>query len=162
MSEEVDQFLAAYDEHRVLDQTDYYAQTSAEYERTAGRIGVINGTLLVLAAICGAAGVVWSDQSVWLGLTAAGLSAAAAATTSWADVIGFSANAELYRAAETSLVHLRPTRPAGRAATDDGVERYVHEVEDVLTSEVHMWGETWAKEAAEIEGDDHGAEDTSD
>lgn len=153
MSEATEEFLDAYDEHRVVDQTGFYSDTASEYEHTARQIGLLNGSLLFIAAACGAAGAIWTEQAVWLGLVAAGLAAVAGAVTSWGDVVGFSANAELYRATETSLIHLRPTRPpdAGAASADD-VASYVHAVEDVLTGEVRVWGETWAKAIEDAEG----------
>ncbi len=151
MSEARAQFLKAYDEKRVKDQQRFYELRTKEYERSARQVGVVNGTFLFLAAVCGAAGAVFIDQSTWLGLTAAGLSGAAAATTSWGDVIGFSANAQLYKAASASLANLRPGRPRDAAnAKDAEVETYLGHVEDVLMGEVRTWGERSGKELKKL------------
>ncbi|MGI9646491.1 MAG: SLATT domain-containing protein [Ilumatobacteraceae bacterium] len=147
------EFLGAYDKHRVDHQETYYGRTAAEYERTERLIGLSNAVLLFLAGICGALGVVFREESRWFGLTAAVLSAIAAAAISWSDVIGFSANAELYRAAESSLRRLRPSQPDSTTTVAGDVAGYVDNVEEVLTGEVQTWGERWARDAIRIEGD---------
>ena len=146
------EFLDAYDRHRVVDQTEYYGRTAAEYEHTERLIGLINAALLFVAGICGVLGVVFREESRWFGLTAAVLAALAAASISWSDVIGFSANAELYRAAEASLERLRQTKPDETDTGAGDVEGYVGNVEDVLTGEVQTWGERWAREIERVEG----------
>lgn len=150
MSESRAAFLEAYDENRVKDQQHFYKVRTAEYEKSAKQIGWVNVVLLALAGLCGAAGAVWSDQATWLGLTAVALSAIAAATASWGDVVGFSTNAELYKAAQASLAHLRAQEPK-QDADDDQVGSYVRDVEDVLLGEVRTWGERWGKKAEELD-----------
>jgi hypothetical protein len=79
-----------------------------------------------------------------LGIVAAGLAALGAAITSWAEVIGFSVNARLYRAARNSLGRLWPGRPEAAEASPELVGRYVADVEAVLLGEVRSWGQTWS------------------
>ncbi len=145
MSADYEEFLRAYDTHRVTDQIGYYTRRTDEYRRTASRISWTSTSLLALASAAGTIGV-WAEEPLIFGLIAAGLSALAAAVTSWGDVVGFSANAEMFAVARGGLAHVRPKRPDPVAATDETVGRYVNDVEDVLTREVSTWSDTWSSD----------------
>ncbi len=142
MSDELREFLSAYDTHRVADQTKFYEERAQEYERSAGQLGWVNELALFAAAVCGVLAAVWTEYAVWFGVAAAALAAVGAALTSWAEVIGFASNAELYRATRAGLGRLRPERPTDDASPEQ-VAGYVAQVEDVLLGEVRAWGEYW-------------------
>ena len=143
MSEELGDFLEAYDVHRVADQRNWYKGRSAEYEQSARQLSWANEGSLLVAAACGLLAAFWTDQAVWLGVVAAGFAALGVALTAWGDVVGFTANAELYDAARLGLDVLRPDRPNADAQPDE-VKAYVDNVEDILLGEVRTWGEKWA------------------
>lgn len=150
MSDALAEFLDAYDAHRVADQASFYEQRTKEYRKSAGQIGWANELFLFAAAICGVVAAAWTDQAVWFGVAAVGLAAVGAALTAWADVIGFAANAELYRAARDGLCRLRPERPTADA-TPEQVDEYLVQAEDILLGEVRSWGEKWGSVAKENE-----------
>ncbi len=144
MSQERSAFLDAYDKYRVNDQIRYYDRRITEYLRSARQVGWVNTVLLGLAAASGTIGA-WVGEGRIYGLIAAGLSALAAAVTSWDEVIGFSTNAEMFRAGRGGLAHARPTRPRDPVtATDEQVRAYVTDVEEVLMREVRTWASTWS------------------
>jgi hypothetical protein len=143
----VRQFLDAYDAHRVGDQQAFYEGRVREYDRSASQISWTSEVLLFLAAVCGVMGAAWSDQAVWLGVVAVGIAAAAGAVGSWAEVVGFSANADMYRAARAGLGHLHPMRPDPSTATPEQVARYRTNVEEILLGEVRTWSQKWGQPA---------------
>jgi hypothetical protein len=140
--EAVTQFLRAYDEHRVVDQTTWYRKTATEYERSSRQIAWVSEVAILGASICGILTMVWPDSAAWLGITAAALAALSAAVMSWADVVGFTTNADLYRDAYNALGRLRPNRPS-RGATKEQVAEYVDAAEDVMRNEVKSWTAEW-------------------
>lgn len=141
--ETLEQFTDAYDTHRVLEQMEFYRRRSAEYERADSQAGGIAEILLFVAGICGVVAAAWSEGALWMGVTAATLAAAATVVGSWAELVGFSKNAELYGAAEASLALMRPKRPDGPDLTEERVGTYLRAVEEVLLGEVRTWGEQW-------------------
>jgi len=144
--ETLEQFTDAYDTHRVLEQMEFYRRRSAEYERADSQAGGIAEILLFIAGICGVVAAAWSEGALWMGVTAATLAAAATVVGSWAELVGFSKNAELYGAAEASLALMRPKRPKsadGPDLTQERVGTYLRGVEEVLLGEVRTWGEQW-------------------
>lgn len=158
MSDERTQFLAAYDRHRVTDQAGWYERRAEEYERSARQIGWLNETLLFVAGACGAIAVAWPDHAVWLGVVAAASSALAGVAISWANTVGFAANAELFQSARAGLAHVRPTRPlppdpvaggddSGTGPSDEAVADYMERVEEILLGEVRTWAERWGTKA---------------
>jgi len=152
MSSERAEFLRAYDAHRVRDQIDYYEKRIDEYGKSATQLSRLNTFFLAAAAACGAIGAVYTDQNQWLGLAAAGLSAVAAAFASWGDVVGFSANSELYQAALGGLRRLRPRRPdEASPPADEEIEQYVVDVEAILLGEIRSWAEKWSQDGASPE-----------
>jgi hypothetical protein len=150
VSDERGAFLDAYDEHRVTNQEEWYRARTDEYETSANQIGWANELCLFAAAACGAAAALLPEYALWLGAVAAGLAAVGAALTSWADVIGFAMNAELYSAARAGLSRLRPNRPRADASPAD-VEEYIGNVEDILLGEVRSWSQKWGAAAEDIE-----------
>jgi len=146
MSDALAEFLEAYDEHRVKDQSGFYAKRTEEYVASARQIAAVSEIFLFLAALCGTFGAFLSGYNLWLGLLAAGLSAGAAAVASWGDIIGFSANAELYGAASAGLARLRPRRPDASSPSVEEIGDYLVAVEDILMGEVRTWGEKWGRE----------------
>ena len=143
VNEGLEEFLEAYDSHRVADQAKWYGQRSHEYGRSARQLSWANEGSLLVAAACGLIAAVWTEQAVWLGVAAAGFAALGVALTAWGDVVGFTANAELYDAARVSLAALRPDRPSAEAQPEE-VRAYVDDVENILLGEVRTWGEKWA------------------
>jgi hypothetical protein len=148
MSTEFAEFLDAYDTHRVRGQERFYDERAKEYERSSQQISLARELLLLLAAASGVVAAAWTDGAVWLGVSAAAFSAVAAAVTSWGLVIGFSANAELYRAARAGLARLRPNRPDAGGAAPEQVRKYFDDVEDILMGEVRTWSQKWTVPSA--------------
>jgi hypothetical protein len=146
MTNGLGEFLDAYDEHRGADQAGFYEKRTKEYETSARQIGWAGEACLFVAAACGVLAAVWSDQAVLLGVVAAGLAALAVALTSWGNIIGFAANAELYRAARAGLGRLRPDRPTATASPAE-ITEYIVDVEDILLGEVRTWSEKWGAAA---------------
>jgi hypothetical protein len=144
VSLELPSFLEAYDAHRVEDQRGFYEKRSDEYARSALQTSSVSEVLLLLAAVCGVVAAFWNDQAVWLGVLAAAFAAFAAAVASWAEVVGFSANAELYKAASAGLAQVRPRRPDPPVASAESVRTYFDQVEDILLGEVRTWSQKWA------------------
>jgi hypothetical protein len=142
VSDELAEFLEAYDSYRVADQAGFYDERSEEYRTAAGQLGWANETCLFVAASCGVLAAVFTQHATWLGVVAAGFAAIGASLTSWADVVGFAANAELYRAARAGLGRLRPERPTADAPADQ-VNDYIANVEEILLGEVLSWSEKW-------------------
>ncbi|HYN35026.1 MAG TPA: SLATT domain-containing protein [Ilumatobacteraceae bacterium] len=154
MTDEVGEFLGAYDTYRVQDQRDYYEARFREYSAADRQATGLREVLLFAAGACGLVAAAVENWRTGLGITVAVLSALSMIVAGWADVIGFRANAELYGSAATTLAHLRPSRPD--PADDPSIEevtKYIDQVEAVLLGEVHAWGSRWQRE---IERDDGG------
>ena len=143
MRNEHEQFLDAYNVNRVDDQIRFYENRTREYTRSARQTGWTSEFVLVAATVCGVLAAMLSDQAVWFGVIGAGLAAVAAAITSWSDVVGFEANAEMYRAARGGLGRLRPHCPTGDEIDADAVDEYVTNVEEILLGEVRTWSQKW-------------------
>jgi len=142
------QFASAYDAHRVEDQMRFYNDRTARYERADSQAGLTSEILLGLAGICGIVAAASPSLGLWLGVVAVALAAGAAIVGSWAELIGFSKNSELYGAAAASIRHIRPRRPGQGPIDEDQVEAYMQEVESVLLGEVQSWGKQWGQPAA--------------
>jgi hypothetical protein len=149
VSQDLSSFLDAYDVHRVGDQQHFYEERVREYDRSASQTSWVSEMLLFVAAVCGIAAATWSDQALWLGVTAAGLAAIAGAIGSWAEVVGFSANAGMYRAALSGLGIIRPSRPDPSTASPEEVAAYRNDVEEILLGEVRTWSQRWGKPPAQ-------------
>jgi hypothetical protein len=139
------EFLEAFDAHRVQDQMSFYRAREEEYRRADAQAGAVTEVLLFLAGVSGIVAVMWSSQAFWLGVAAATLAALATVVGAWAELIGFSKNAQLYGAARASLDYLRPDRPQGSEVKKAPVRAYVRDVEDILLGEVRSWGEQWER-----------------
>jgi hypothetical protein len=136
------EFLDAYDESRVNDQIGFYEKRTEEYETAAKQISWANMCCMFSAAACGIFAAAWTDHAVWLGVVAAGLAAIGVALSTWGEVVGFAANAELYRAARAGLGRLRPTRPDHDDSPAE-IRSYIVNVEEILLGEVRTWSERW-------------------
>lgn len=144
------EFLDAYRRHRVEDQRSYYGRRRAEYARASEQASVSTELLLFAAALCGVAGTLWDGQARWFGVVAAGLSALGIVVRSWADVVGFTVNADLYEAAENGLRHADLRAPSD-GADDVAISAYVEHVEQILRGETRSWEQTWGKRASAVE-----------
>lgn len=152
MSDELEEFLDAYDTYRVQDQRAYYEARLQEYA-AADRQGAGLRELLLFAA--GACGLIAAAVGRWqtgFGITVAVLSALSMIVAGWTDVMGFRVNSEVFSSAALTLTHLRPTRPdpADDPSIQD-VAEYVDRIEAVLLGEVQAWGARWRPEVERID-----------
>lgn len=141
--EALEQFLAAYDVHRIKDQEQYYADRVKAYVKADRQAGGLAALLLFLAGVAGVIASAWPTYALWLGVAAAAFAATATVVGGWADLIGFSKNAQLFRAAEDRLAFARPDRPTESGAEANQARAYIARMEDVLLGEVRAWGKEW-------------------
>jgi len=141
----LNEFLDAYDTYRVKDQLNYYSDREKEYAKADAQAGGLTEVLLFLAGVSGVVAVTWPQYALWLGVVAATLAAMATVIGGWAELIGFSKNAQMFRATEDRLARERPDRPSESAVRDDEARAYLEMMEDILLSEVLAWGKEWKK-----------------
>ena len=139
----LNEFLDAYDVHRIKDQEQYYSNRMKEYVAADRQAGTLAEGLLFLAGVCGAVAAVWPDYTLWLGVLATAFAATATVVGGWAELVGFSKNAEMFRAAGDRLAIARPDRPMGPVVDDTEARAYVSRMEDILLTEVRSWGKEW-------------------
>lgn len=141
--EALSEFLDAYDVHRIKDQESYYEGRMNEYVVAGRQAGAVAETLLFLAGVSGVIAASWPDYALWLGVIAAALAATATVVAGWSELIGFSKNAQLFRAAADRLALARPDRPMGSEVSDSEAEAYLSRMEGILLTEVRSWGKEW-------------------
>ena len=139
----LNEFLAAYDHHRIKDQEHYYANLVKEYVAADRQAGGVAEALLFLAGVCGVLAAAWPTYALWLGVAAAAFAATATVVAGWAELIGFSKNANMFRTAGDRLANERPDRPMGSRVDSCEAQVYVARMEDILLSEVRSWGKEW-------------------
>lgn len=139
------EFLDAYDDYRIKDQELYYAKRLKEYVAADRQAGSLVEVLLFLAGVSGVVAAAWPTYALWLGVLAASLAAIATVVGGWAELIGFSKNAHLFRATADSLAFARPKRPEGSETQQTDASVYLTRMEDILLGEVHSWGKEWGQ-----------------
>lgn len=147
--EPLEQFLEAYDVHRIKDQEQFYADRVKEYVAADRQAGGLAALLLFSAGVSGVVAAAWPAYALWLGVVAAAFAATATVIGSWADLVGFSKNAQMFRAAEDRLAFARPDRPIESEADSNQVRAYVTRMEDILLGEVRAWGKEWGEPESE-------------
>ena len=141
--EALNEFLEAYDVHRVKDQERFYDNRTNEYLAAGRQAGALAEVMLFLAGVSGVVAATWSDYALWLGVLAAAFAATAIVVTSWSELIGFSKNAEMFRSTGDRLANARPDRPLGSEVGDTEARLYIARMEGILLTEVRSWGKEW-------------------
>lgn len=141
--EALNEFLEAYDLYRVKDQERYYSDRAKQYVAANRQAGNFAEGLLALAGVSGAVAAFSPEYALWLGVLAAAFAATATVIAGWADLVGFSKNAQLFRSAEDRLAYARPDRPMDSGVEDKEATVYIDRMEDILLGEVRAWGKEW-------------------
>ena len=139
----LNEFLEAYDVHRIKDQEQFYDNRMHDYLAADRQAGTFAGVMLFLAGVSGIVAATWPDYALWLGVLAAAFAATATVVTGWSELIGFSKNAQMFRAAGDRLANARPDRPIGVDVDDTEARAYVTRMEGILLTEVRSWGKEW-------------------
>ena len=139
----INEFLEAYDVHRIKDQEQYYDNRMNDYLAADRQAGTFAEAMLFLAGLSGIVAATWPDYALWLGVLAAAFAATATVVTGWSELIGFSKNAQMFRAASDRLANARPDRPVGVDVDDIEARAYVTRMEGILLTEVRSWGKEW-------------------
>ncbi|HEV7899112.1 MAG TPA: SLATT domain-containing protein [Planosporangium sp.] len=140
MSDRAAQFRALYKELRIADQLKFYDDRSKEYEAAHRQAIAVRNTLLVLAAVAGAAGQFATGTGrAACGVVAAVLAALAGAVTAFESLIGFPQLHKLYSDAALNLAAVEIDWDAG--STDGDVADEVERVERIFRSENGQWGQ---------------------
>jgi SMODS and SLOG-associating 2TM effector domain 1 len=148
MTERAQQALALYRSARVKDQLDYYAKTSAEYDRAAAQSVAVAAVLLSLTSLAGAlAGLDISGRIGWA-IAAAVIPAVSAALAAYHAVFGFERISKVYADAIQSLHRieepdLNDIEDEAQASAE--VAAYASTVEAVLRKEQAQWGQLTAE-----------------
>ena len=141
--EALNEFLEAYDVHRIKDQELYYENRMNDYLAAGRQAGGLAEIMLFLAGVSGVVAAAWPDYALWLGVLAAAFAATATVVTAWSELIGFSKNAQLFRASGDRLANARPDRPMGSDVANAQARSYVTRMEGILLTEVRSWGKEW-------------------
>ena len=148
MTEHAHQTLAFYRTARVKDQLDYYAKTSAEYDRAAAQSIAVAAVLLSLTSLAGAlAGLDISGKVGWA-IAAAVIPAASSALAAYHAMFGFERVSKVYADAIHSLHRIEEPDLSGvedEAKAVAEVAAYVSAVEAVLRNEQAQWGQLTAE-----------------
>lgn len=147
MSERSRQALALYRAARVKDQLDYYARTSAEYNRAAAQSIALAAVLLSFTTLTGAlAGLEISGKMGWA-IAATVIPAVSTALAALHALFGFERVSKVYGDAIHSLHRLE--EPDLTDIEDDAaaaeVAAYATAVERVLRNEQSQWGQLTAE-----------------
>jgi SMODS and SLOG-associating 2TM effector domain 1 len=142
------QALALYRAARADDQLDYYARTSAEYDRAAAQSIALSAVLLSLTTLAGAlAGLEISGKLGWA-IAATVIPAVSTALAAYHALFGFERVAKLYADAIHSLHGIEEPDLTGiqdEAAAAAEVAAYASAVEAVLRKEQAQWGQLTAE-----------------
>jgi hypothetical protein len=141
--EALNEFLDAYDVHRIKDQERYYDNLTHDYIAAGRQAGALAEIMLFLAGVSGVVAATWPEYALWLGVLATAFAATATVVTGWSELIGFSKNAQLFRAAGDRLANARPDRPMGSEIGDTEARLYIARMEGILLTEVRSWGKEW-------------------
>jgi hypothetical protein len=141
--EALGEFLEAYDVHRIRDQERYYADRVREYVAADRQASALAEGLLFLAGVAGVVAATWPEYALLLGVLAAAFAATATVVGGWAQLVGFSKNAQLFRTAGDRLANERPDRPMGPTVQADDAKAYITRMEGILIGEVRSWGKEW-------------------
>jgi hypothetical protein len=141
--EALNEFLEAYDVHRIKDQERYYDNRMNDYLVAGRQAGALAEVMLFLAGVSGVVAATWPEYALWLGVLAAAFAATATVVTGWSELIGFSKNAQLFRAAGDRLANARPDRPMESEVGNAEARLYITRMEGILLTEVRSWGKEW-------------------
>jgi hypothetical protein len=141
--EALSEFLNAYDVHRIKDQETYYEKRMNEYVVADRQAGAVAETMLFLAGVSGIIAAAWPEYALWLGVIATAFAATATVVAGWSELIGFSKNAQMFRAASDRLALARPDRPMGSEVGNPQAQAYIARMEGILLTEVRSWGKEW-------------------
>jgi hypothetical protein len=147
MTERPRQALALYRAARVKDQLDYYARTSAEYDRAAAQSIALAAVLLSLTTLAGAlAGLDIGGRMGWA-IAAAVIPAVSTALAAYHALFGFERISKVYTDAIHSLHRLEEPDLTDKdeAAAAAEVAAYASTVEAVLGKEQAQWGQLTAE-----------------
>lgn len=143
-----DQALALYRAARVKDQLDYYAKTSAEYDRAAAQSIAVAAVLLSLTSLAGAlAGLDISGKRGWA-IAAAVIPAVSTALAAYHAMFGFERVSKVYADALHSLRHIEEPDLTGiedEAQAAAEVAAFASAVEEILRKEQAQWGQLTAE-----------------
>jgi hypothetical protein len=139
------QFLALYTAYRYEHQLKFYEVRHEEFEAANTQAITISIVLIFLTALT--AGVASSTNISWLKLTCLLIAAISpilsSALAGYSALYGFEQQAKLYQDTITNLKKTRVREPQLelRDATDQQVNDYVKEIENVLLVEQGQWGQ---------------------
>ena len=138
LTERHEQAGALYRRHRIADQLDgFYRPAAAEYRAARRQVVLLNGVLLMLAAVSGVlAGADVDPDGLWSVLAIA-FPAVATALAAYDGVYAFDRVGRLYQDAIDSLDNLEP--PEG--ADPDALRTYVEAAEAIMRREQGQWGQ---------------------
>jgi hypothetical protein len=144
MSERNKQLLHFYREHRVENQTRFYAERRSLFDRAAGQALAVSAMLLGLASAASALsgtdiGAIW----IWTALATI-LPATATALAAYSSLYAFEQQSKVYgdaiRAVHAASRWDPPSEASGEGITDD-VAELVKRVEAVFRQEQAQWGQ---------------------
>jgi hypothetical protein len=148
MTERAHQALALYRAARVKDQLDYYAKTSAEYDRAAAQSIAVAAVLASLTSLAGAlAGLDIGGNMGWA-IAAAVIPAVSTALAAYHAMFGFERVSKVYADAIHSLHRIDEPDLTGiddEATAAAQVAAYASAVEAVLRNEQAQWGQLTAE-----------------
>lgn len=138
MAERAEQAAALYRRHRIAEQLDgFYRPAAAEYRAARRQVVILNGVLLMLAAVCGVLAGAGLDPGELWSVLAIAFPAVATAVAAYDGVFAFDRVGRLYQDAIDSLENLEP--PETTEAED--LRTYVEAAEAIMRREQGQWGQ---------------------
>jgi hypothetical protein len=147
MGNRASEFRALYRKLRITDQRKYYEARSKEYADAHRQAIALRNALLLLAAIAGIVGQLFSGTGrAGLSVGAAVLAALAGAVTAFEVLIGFPQLKKLYEDAALNLATAEIDWDNAEAGSD--VLADTERVEKIFRTENGQWGQLVTKSAA--------------